>query len=273
MLVGLWQMDREDLLAGCCCSGSSIDVALSFLNLADVSRGYPRCTTNACAIGARSRRRPDVRPSTCASVETAAPDALATAEKLRASEARMKSRHDGDRRSSSSSFFEPWPDRLRQSAIILLAAGLVFPCWSRSANSLARAVAAFLCIAAAALIPRRLHDIVASREDPRRQPGRGGGRQRGGRRHAGSGRAARPRRPRHPSQCAAAQLAPALRRNELAQFALRSPEIITALREWIATTEPRRATYLDHVPVDRWMELTITPVPVPTSSAAPTNAC
>ena len=63
---------------------------------------------------------------------------------------------------------------------------------------------------------------------------------------------------------AAAQLAPALRRNELAQFALRSPEIITALREAIATTEPRRATYSDHVPVDRWMELVITPVPVPT---------
>ncbi len=63
---------------------------------------------------------------------------------------------------------------------------------------------------------------------------------------------------------AAAQLAPALRKNELAQFALRSPEIITALREAIATAEARRATYLDHVPVDRWMELIITPVPVPT---------
>ena len=64
---------------------------------------------------------------------------------------------------------------------------------------------------------------------------------------------------------AAAQLAPALRKNELAQFALRSPEIITALREAIATRESRRATYLDHVPVDRWMELIITPVPVPTA--------
>jgi two-component system phosphate regulon sensor histidine kinase PhoR len=63
---------------------------------------------------------------------------------------------------------------------------------------------------------------------------------------------------------AAAQLAPALRKNELAQFALRSPEIVTALREAIATTEVRRATYLDHVPVDRWMELVIIPVPVPT---------
>jgi two-component system phosphate regulon sensor histidine kinase PhoR len=64
---------------------------------------------------------------------------------------------------------------------------------------------------------------------------------------------------------AAAQLAPALRKNELAQFALRSPEIITALREAIATSEPRRATYLDHAPIDRWMELMITPVPVPTN--------
>ncbi len=64
---------------------------------------------------------------------------------------------------------------------------------------------------------------------------------------------------------AAAQLVPALRRNELAQFALRSPEIITALREAITTRETRRTTYLDPVPVDRWMELIITPVPVPTA--------
>ncbi len=59
---------------------------------------------------------------------------------------------------------------------------------------------------------------------------------------------------------AAAQLAPALRVSELAQFALRKPEIVTALREAIATAEPRRVTYLDHVPVDRWMELIIAPV-------------
>jgi two-component system phosphate regulon sensor histidine kinase PhoR len=55
-----------------------------------------------------------------------------------------------------------------------------------------------------------------------------------------------------------------LRQNELAQFALRSPEIITALREAIASAEVRRATYLDHVPVDRWIELIITPVTMPT---------
>src|SRR6185437_13128341 len=71
---------------------------------------------------------------------------------------------------------------------------------------------------------------------------------------------------------AAAELAPALRKNELAQFALRSPEIITALREAIATSEPRRATYTDHVPVDRWMELVISPVPVP-SNFGGTDKC
>jgi two-component system phosphate regulon sensor histidine kinase PhoR len=64
---------------------------------------------------------------------------------------------------------------------------------------------------------------------------------------------------------AAAQLVPALRINELAQFALRSPEFVTALREAIATAQPRRATFADHVPVDRWHELIITPVPVPTA--------
>ncbi|HEU0084356.1 MAG TPA: ATP-binding protein, partial [Bradyrhizobium sp.] len=60
-------------------------------------------------------------------------------------------------------------------------------------------------------------------------------------------------------------LAPALRKNELAQFALRSPDIITALREAIASAESRRAIWLDHVPVDRWIELIVTPVPVPTA--------
>jgi two-component system phosphate regulon sensor histidine kinase PhoR len=151
---------------------------------------------------------------------------------------------------SSSSFFSPWPDRLRHSAIILLAAGLALAMLVTFGElSLVRAAAVFICIGAAALVPWRLHNAVASREDVRGV---------------------------NPVEAAAvsavvagmpdpaAQLAPALRKNELAQFALRSPEIITALREAIATTESRRATYLDHVPVDRWMELIITPVPVPT---------
>src|SRR5438445_6805785 len=169
--------------------------------------------------------------------------------------------------SSSSSFFAPWPDRLRHSAIVLLAAGLVLSLLVTLGElALARACAAFICIAAAALVPCRLHDAATCREDVRSvNPVEAA---------AVSAVVAgmpdpavlldRAGRVIH-LNAAAAQLAPALRRNELAQFALRSPEIITALRESIATTEPRRTTYLDHVPVDRWLELTITPVPVPTT--------
>jgi len=166
----------------------------------------------------------------------------------------------------SSSFFSPWPDRLRHSAIILLAAGLSLVILVAFGElSPVRAATVFACIAAAALVPWRLHNAVASHEDVRGvNPVESA---------AVSAVVAgmpdpavlldRAGRVIH-LNAAAAQLAPALRRNELAQFALRSPEIITALREAIATTEPRRTTYLDHVPVDRWMELIITPVPVPT---------
>jgi two-component system phosphate regulon sensor histidine kinase PhoR len=168
---------------------------------------------------------------------------------------------------TSSSIFTPWPDRLRHSALILLAAGLALAALVVFGElSAARAGAVFVCIAAAALVPWRLHDAVASRDevfgvnpvetavvraivggmpDPAVLLDRAG-------------------RVLH-LNAAAAQLAPALRVNELAQFALRSPEIITALREAIATAETRRATYLDHVPVDRWMELIVAPVKVPTA--------
>ena len=167
----------------------------------------------------------------------------------------------------SPSFFSPWPDRLRHSAIILLAAGIALAVLVAFGElSLLRATTVFVCIAAAALVPWRLHNVATSREDVRgiTSPVETA---------AVSAIVAgmpdpavlldRAGRVIH-HNAAAAQLAPALRKNELAQFALRSPEIITALREAIATTEPRRATYLDHVPVDRWMELIITPVPVPT---------
>jgi len=165
------------------------------------------------------------------------------------------------------SIFASWPDRLRRSALILLVAALVLAAlvvfgglqWSR-------AIAAFACIAGAALVPWQLHEAGTSREpalganpvetaavyaivagmpDPNVLLDRAG-------------------RVIH-LNAAAAQLVPALRRNELAQFALRSPEIVIALREAIATRETRRTTYLNHVPVDRWMELIITPVPVPTA--------
>jgi two-component system, OmpR family, phosphate regulon sensor histidine kinase PhoR len=171
-----------------------------------------------------------------------------------------------DEPSSSPSFYSPWPDRLRHSAIILLAAGLALSVLVVLGDlAVVRAAAAFICIAAAALVPWRLHNDTASREDVRTvNPVEAA---------AVSAVVAgmpdpavlldRAGRVLH-LNAAAAQLAPALRKNELAQFALRSPEIITALREAIATSESRRATYLDHVPVDRWMELIITPIPVPT---------
>ena len=164
------------------------------------------------------------------------------------------------------SFFAPWPDRLRHAAIILIAAGLALTVLVTLGElPLIRAVAAFALIVAAALVPWRLHDVAASRDDVRTADPV----------EAAAVNAVvagmpdpavlldRAGRVLH-LNAAAAQLAPALRKNELAQFALRSPEIITALREAIATSQPRRATYLDQVPVDRWMELVITPVPVPT---------
>jgi two-component system phosphate regulon sensor histidine kinase PhoR len=166
----------------------------------------------------------------------------------------------------SSPFYSPWPDRLRHSAIILLVAGLALAVLvGLDELSPLRASVVFACIAGAALVPWRLHNAVASREDVRGvNPVETA---------AVSAVVAgmpdpavlldRAGRVIH-LNAAAAQLAPALRKNELAQFALRSPEIITALREAIATSETRRATYLDHVPVDRWMELIVTPVPVPT---------
>ena len=160
----------------------------------------------------------------------------------------------------------PWPDRLRHSAVILLVAGLALAALVAIGDLPAsRALAVFACIAAAAMVPWRLHGAVAAREEvrgvnPVETPAVSAV-------VAGMPDPAilldRAGRVIH-LNVAAAQLAPALRKNELAQFALRSPEIITALREAIATTEPRRTTYLDHVPVDRWMELIITPVPVPT---------
>src|SRR5471030_538724 len=95
----------------------------------------------------------------CANVETPAPDDTDPNGKKAGSMAIDD---------SSSSFFSPWPDRLRHSAIILLAAGLAMAVLvAFSELSPVRAAAVFVCIGAAALVPWRLHDVVASREDVR----------------------------------------------------------------------------------------------------------
>ncbi len=168
---------------------------------------------------------------------------------------------------SPNSGFSPWSDRLRRSAIILiatalgLAASVVF-----GGLTLPQAGLVFLVIAGAALVPWHLHHAVPATEDLI------------GARPAetlvvqalvgGMPDAAvlldRAGRVLH-FNVAAAQLAPALRKNELALFALRSPEIIAALREAIATRQPQRASYVDRVPIDRWMELIITPLSLPTA--------
>jgi two-component system, OmpR family, phosphate regulon sensor histidine kinase PhoR len=166
-----------------------------------------------------------------------------------------------------SSLFDHGADRLRRAALILLVGGLALAILVLFGDlTFARAFAVFVCLTASALIPWQLHDaeqargegvgvtpvetamvraLVEGMPDPAVLLDRAG-------------------RVLH-FNSAAGQLAPALRKNELAQFALRSPEIVTALREAIATAEPRRTTYLDHVPVDRWMELIVTPITVPTA--------
>ena len=69
---------------------------------------------------------------------------------------------------STSSFYSPWPDRLRHSAIILLAAGLALAVLVALGElSPLRASMVFACIAAAALVPWRLHNAATAREDVR----------------------------------------------------------------------------------------------------------
>ncbi len=168
---------------------------------------------------------------------------------------------------NASSLAAPWSDRIKRAAIILLVTALVLGGLVMLTDlSLARGIFAFLCIAAAALVPWQLHDGARSSEaEPRVDPV-----------DAAVVRSLvaglpdpsvlldRSGRVLHFNP-AAAELAPALRRGELAQSALRSPEIIATLRQALAANKPQRTNYVDHVPIDRWMELVVTPIPVPTS--------
>ena len=168
---------------------------------------------------------------------------------------------------SSSSGFAPWSDRLRRSAIVLIAAALVLAGVTMFGGlTVVQAAAVFLVITGAALVPWHLQhtapvadDLVGARpaEMPVVQAVVGG-------MPDAAVLLDRAGRVLHFNQ-AASQLAPALRRHELALFALRSPEIIAALREAIATRQPQRAAYVDRAPVERWMELIITPLVLPTA--------
>lgn len=168
---------------------------------------------------------------------------------------------------SPNSGFAPWSDRLRRSAIILIATALgLIASVMFGGLTLPQAGLVFVVIAGAALVPWHLHQSVPTTEDmigarPAETPvvqALVGGMPDAAVLLDRAGRVLH-------FNTAAAQLAPALRRNELALFALRSPEIIAALREAIATRQPQRASYVDRVPVDRWMELIVTPLSLPTA--------
>ncbi|MDQ8730306.1 ATP-binding protein [Bradyrhizobium sp. LHD-71] len=167
---------------------------------------------------------------------------------------------------NASALSAPWSDRIKRSAIILLVTALVLGGLVVLTDlSLARGIFAFVCIAAAALVPWQLHEGAHSREaEPRADPV-----------DAAVVRSLvtglpdpsvlldRAGRVLHFNP-AAAELAPALRRGELAQSALRSPEIVATLRQALAINKPQRTNYVDHAPIERWMELVVTPIPVPT---------
>jgi two-component system phosphate regulon sensor histidine kinase PhoR len=159
-----------------------------------------------------------------------------------------------------------WSDRVRRSGLVVLATAIALTTLVLMQDlTLPRALLVFVCIAGASLVPLQLHDVVRSRDDAEAIK-------------LAEGAAARAIVGGMPDPAVlldrvgrvlhlnaqAAQLAPALRRNELALFALRSPEIIAALRSAIATSHPQRANYVERVPVERWMELVITPIAVPT---------
>ena len=161
--------------------------------------------------------------------------------------------------------FAPWQDRLRRAAIILIATALgLVAAVAFGGLSAPHAGLMFVVVAGAALVPWHLRSAVPAADElvgarPAETPvvealvG-------------GMPDAAvlldRVGRVLH-FNTAAAQLAPALRRNELALFALRTPEIIAALREAIATRAPQRTSYVDRVPMDRWIELIVTPLELP----------
>ncbi|MEX1083845.1 MAG: ATP-binding protein, partial [Xanthobacteraceae bacterium] len=65
----------------------------------------------------------------------------------------------------------------------------------------------------------------------------------------------------------ASLIAPVLRRGELAQIALRIPEVVDAIRRARESGMPQRVQFSQRVPVDRWFELIVTRVTLGRTSA------
>lgn len=61
---------------------------------------------------------------------------------------------------------------------------------------------------------------------------------------------------------AATTIAPALSRGELALIALRRPELVDAVRRAARRRERQRVEFFERVPIDRWLEVFVTPVRV-----------
>jgi two-component system phosphate regulon sensor histidine kinase PhoR len=66
----------------------------------------------------------------------------------------------------------------------------------------------------------------------------------------------------------AATITPALRRGEPALIALRMPELVDAIRRAIKRHEPQRVEFFERVPLDRWFEAFMTPVPLSTAGGS-----
>ncbi len=162
---------------------------------------------------------------------------------------------------------DEWLGRLYRAAIILLVAAMVLLVLSVNDLVGARiAIVLFACLTAAALIPWGVRDraatnaiggvidatesgavaaVIDGMADPAILTDRAG-------------------RVVCFNQSAAA-LVPALRRGDLVQFALRTPEFIAALRRATTEVSQQRVSHTDRGQVERWMEIIIGPVRVPTA--------
>jgi len=65
----------------------------------------------------------------------------------------------------------------------------------------------------------------------------------------------------------AAEIAPALRPGEPALITLRMPEVVDAIRRVAATGERQRVEYYQRVPLERWFEVFVGPVSMPSGEA------
>jgi two-component system phosphate regulon sensor histidine kinase PhoR len=161
---------------------------------------------------------------------------------------------------------DEWLGRLYRAAIILLVAAMVLLVLSVSGLVSARiAIVLFACLAVAALVPWGVRD-------PDREKAIGGvidATESGAVAAVINGmpdpailadRVGRVVCFNH----AAAVLVPALRRGDLVQFALRTPEFIAALRRATTSIGQQRVAHTDRGQVERWMEIIISPVKVPT---------